>query len=127
MFVFHLVQLFMFNHKLTLFLLIQYLHSILVETASAGNALEKKLALHLGGYHTRAKTLRAKIVEAAAALEAESIKLDSFRTLQIAEEAALARRLERLEEEVRFVKAREREAQETYRLKREELEMVQVN
>lgn len=78
--------------------------------------------MHLGGYHSRAKTLRAKIVEAAAALEAESIKLDTLRTLQIAEEAALPMRLERLEEEVRFVKAREREAQEAFRLRREELD-----
>jgi pre-mRNA-splicing factor CDC5/CEF1 len=79
--------------------------------------------LHLGGYHSRAKTLRAKIVEAAAALETETIKLDTFRTLQIAEEAALPRRLERLEEEVRFVKAKEREAQEAFRLRMEEVEM----
>lgn len=78
--------------------------------------------MHHGGYHSRAKILRAKIVEAAAALEAETIKLDTFRTLQIAEEAALPRRLERLEEEVRFVKAREREAQEAFRLRRDELE-----
>lgn len=66
--------------------------------------------------------LRAKIVEAAAALEAESIQLDTFRTMQIAEEAALPRRLEYLEEEVRFVKGREREAQEAFRLRREEVE-----
>ena len=78
--------------------------------------------MHLGGYQSRAKTLRKKIVEGAAASEAESIKLNSLRTLQIAEEAALPRRLERLEEEVRFVKAREQEAQEAFRVRREELE-----
>lgn len=78
--------------------------------------------MELGGYESRAKTLRKKIVEAAAALEAESIKLESLRTLQIAEEAALPRRLERLEEEVRFVQARVREAQEAIRVRREELE-----
>lgn len=44
------------------------------------------------------------------------MKLDAFRTLQIAEEAALPRRLERLSEEVRFVKGREREAQEGFRM-----------
>lgn len=71
--------------------------------------------------------LRTKIVEAAAALEAESIQLDTFRTMQIAEEAALPRRLERLEEEVRFVKTREREAQEAFRIRREEeLERVLI-
>lgn len=108
--------------NLTRLFFTQHLHSTLLASASTGNALEKKLALHLGGYQSRAKTLRAKIVEAAAALEAESIKLDSCRTLQIAEEAALPRRLERLEEEVRFVKGREREAQEAFRLRRDELD-----
>ena len=44
--------------------------------------------------------------------------------MQIAEEAALPRRLERLEEEVSFVKAREREAQEAFRLRREELDSL---
>lgn len=46
----------------------------------------------------------------------ERTKLEAYRTLQIAEEAALPRRLERLDEEVRFVKGREIEAQEGYRM-----------
>lgn len=65
--------------------------------------------------------LRLKIAEAAEALEQERIKLDGFRTLQIAEEAALGIRLERIEDEVRVVKGREMEAQETYRKWREEV------
>lgn len=65
--------------------------------------------------------LRLKIAEAAEALEQERIKLDGFRTLQIAEEAALGIRMERIEDEVRVVKAREMEAQETYRKWREEV------
>lgn len=65
--------------------------------------------------------LRLKITEAAEALEQERIKLDGFRTLQIAEEAALGIRLERIEDEVRVVKAREMEAQEIYRKWREEV------
>lgn len=92
------------------------------EDAERGNKLEKKLALHLGGYQQRAKTLRQKIVDASEALEEETIKLDSLRTLQIAEEAALPRRLESLQEEVRFVQKREREAQDMYRLRMQELD-----
>lgn len=65
--------------------------------------------------------LRLKIVEAAEALEQERIKLDGFRTLQIAEKAALGIRLERIEDEVRVVKGREMEAQEIYRKWREEV------
>lgn len=65
--------------------------------------------------------LRLKIAEAAEALEQERIKLDGFRTLQIAEESALGIRLERIEDEVRVVKGREMEAQEIYRKWREEV------
>lgn len=65
--------------------------------------------------------LRLKIAEAAEALEQERIKLDGFRTLQIAEEAALSIRLEQIEDEVRVVKGREMEAQEIYRKWREEV------
>jgi len=64
-------------------------------------------------------------VEAAEALDKERISLDTFRTLQVAERAALPGRLEALGEEVAFVKKRERDAQEVYRLRREELVSVQ--
>jgi pre-mRNA-splicing factor CDC5/CEF1 len=90
--------------------------------AEKGNKLEKKLALHLGGYQKRAKMLRQKIAEAAEALEKATNSLDSFRTLQIAEEAAISTRLEGLREEVGFISRREREAQELYRQKKEELD-----
>lgn len=65
--------------------------------------------------------LRQKIVEAHEALEKATFSLDSFRTLQISEEAAIQRRLEGLREEVGFVSKREREAQDLYRLRMEEL------
>ncbi|MCJ1477679.1 Pre-mRNA-splicing factor cef1 [Lambiella insularis] len=94
----------------------------LLATATRGNAIESKLALHLGGYQSRAKTLRQKIVEAADALEQARISLDTARTMQIGEEAAVGRRLEGLREEVGFVMRREREAQVEYRARREELE-----
>ena len=94
----------------------------ITEDAEKGNKLEKRLALINGGYQQRNKTLRQKIAEAYPALENKKITLDSIQTLQIAEEAALPRRLESLQEEVAFVKKREREAQELYRLRREELD-----
>lgn len=95
--------------------------SNILSTAEKGNKLEKKLALHLGGYQGRAKTLRAKIVEASEALEKASIGLDTFKTLRIAEDAAIGRRLEELRADVSFVSRREREAQEKYRNAKEEL------
>ncbi|KAI4132956.1 MAG: hypothetical protein LQ338_000423 [Usnochroma carphineum] len=94
--------------------------SILAD-AERGNKLEKRIALHHGGYQQRAKMLRQKIIEAFEALEKEKMNLDSFRTLQIAEEAALPRRLEALREEYMFVQKREREAQQVYRQRMEEL------
>ena len=96
--------------------------STLVSSAQASNKLEKKLALHLGGYQARAKTLRQKIIAAAEALENAKISLDSAQTMQIAEEAAIGSRLEGLRGEVAIVSRREREAQEDYRAAKEELE-----
>ncbi|KAI9787245.1 MAG: Pre-mRNA-splicing factor cef1 [Geoglossum umbratile] len=90
--------------------------------AERGNKTEKKLALHLGGYQKRAVTLRQKIVEASDALEKATVGLDTFQTLQIAEEAAIPRRLESLRAEVEFVARREREAQQLYRARKEELD-----
>ncbi|MCJ1311982.1 CDC5 cell division cycle 5-like protein [Agyrium rufum] len=102
-------------------------HSDLLSTAQKGNKIEKKLALHLGGYQKRSKMLRQKIVEAAVALEKAKINLNSAQTMQVLEEAAVPRRLEALRDEVMFVSKREREAQELYRSRREELEGLRVD
>ena len=88
----------------------------ILKVAEEGKALESKLALHLGGYQKRAKLLRQKTVEATVALEEEDRKLETFRNLQIAEEAGLRRRTNALREEVAIVQKGEREAQELYRL-----------
>ncbi|KAL2358292.1 pre-mRNA splicing factor component-domain-containing protein [Cryomyces antarcticus] len=98
----------------------------LASAADRGNKVEKKLSLHLGGYQARAKTLRQKIVEAADALEKATFDLNTFQTLQIAEEAAIPRRLDGLREEVAFVARREREAQDLYRARRDELDGLVV-
>ncbi|KAF7591116.1 CDC5 cell division cycle 5-like protein [Aspergillus hancockii] len=94
----------------------------LLATAEVGNKLEKKLALHYGGYQNRAKMLRTKILEASAVLEKSKDELDAFRNLQISEEGAISRRLEKLRDDVAFVMRREREAQEVYRTRKEELD-----
>lgn len=100
--------------------------SHLLSLASTGNKLEKKLALHLGGYQARAKTLRSKIVEASEAVEKARVVLDGFETLRVGEEAALGRRLEGLREEVAVVSRREREIQDVYREVREELRELEA-
>ncbi|KAH0545507.1 hypothetical protein FGG08_000335 [Glutinoglossum americanum] len=94
----------------------------IMRDAEKGNKIEKKLSLHLGGYQKRATVLRKKVLEAADALEKARTGLDTFRTLQIAEEAAIPRRLEGLRAEVEFVARREREAQQLYRARKEELD-----
>lgn len=94
----------------------------LLGTAEGGNKIEKKLALHFGGYQNRAKMLRNKIIEASGVLERSKDDLDSFRTLQIAEESALSQRLSTLRDEVAFVMKREREAQEVYKARKDELD-----
>ncbi|KAH0842903.1 pre-mRNA-splicing factor cef1 [Fonsecaea monophora] len=100
----------------------------LLSAAEAGNKLEKKLSLHLGGYQARQKTLKQKISTVYEQIEEQRAQLDAFRTLQIGEEGALARRLERLRDEVNFVMRREREAQEEYReLKERSAEVNGVN
>lgn len=98
----------------------------ITESAEQGNKIEKKLVLHLGGYQQRAKVLRQKIVDASEALDEAKTELDSARTLQISEEAAIARRLEGLRDEVVFVSRREREAQDLYRVRKDELNSLQV-
>ncbi|PYH94109.1 hypothetical protein BO71DRAFT_484044 [Aspergillus ellipticus CBS 707.79] len=94
----------------------------LLATAERGNKLEKKLALHYGGYQNRAKILRTKILEASTAFDKTRDELDAFRTLQISEESAISRRLEKLRDDVAFVMRREREAQEVYRTRKDELD-----
>lgn len=98
----------------------------LMQSAEQGNKLEKKLALHYGGYQARAKTLRGKILEASEALEKAKTDLDAFRTLQISEESAVPRRLESLRDEVTFVSKRERESQDLFKRRKEELESLEA-
>ena len=96
----------------------------ITESADRGAALEKKLAKTQGGYFERQKKLRAKIAEAAEFLAKTKLDVEVQRQAQVAEEAGLAERMERLREEVQLVGRREREAQEEYRGRKEELESL---
>lgn len=96
-------------------------------SAEQGAKLEKKLALHLGGYQKRQKMLRDKIGDAGEALEKARVALSGFKTLAISEDVAIERRLGALREEVGFVSRREREAQEEYRKAKEELDALMAN
>ncbi|KAF1923959.1 uncharacterized protein M421DRAFT_9251 [Didymella exigua CBS 183.55] len=93
----------------------------IISAASAANSIEKTLAKHHGGYIQRSKMLTLKIGQAHAALETQRRDLDSQRTMLYAEQTAIGRRLESLRAEVSFVTRREREAQELYRTRRDEL------
>lgn len=93
-----------------------------MNSADQGAKLEKKLALHLGGYQKRQKMLRDKLGDASDALEKARDALAGLRTLAVSERVAIDRRLGALRDEVSLVTRREREAQDEYRKAREELE-----
>ncbi|KAH6615002.1 pre-mRNA splicing factor component-domain-containing protein [Boeremia exigua] len=97
----------------------------IVDAAERANKMEKSLAKHHGGYIQRGKLLRTKIAQAHAALDSQRCDLSSQRAMMYAEQTAISRRLESLREEVSFVTRREREAQELYRARRDELEGLQ--
>ncbi|KAI5463267.1 pre-mRNA splicing factor component-domain-containing protein [Mariannaea sp. PMI_226] len=96
-------------------------------TAEQSAKLEKKLALHLGGYQKRQKMLKDKIGNAGEALEKARVALRGFETLSISEDVAIERRLNALREEVGFINRRDREAQEQYRKAKEELDALMAD
>lgn len=95
------------------------------ESAQQADKMKKKLALHFGGYIKRSNLLQQKIGDAFRALEKTRMELDTARTMQYSEESAISRRLEGLRGEVAFVSRREREAQDLYRARRDELGALQ--
>jgi pre-mRNA-splicing factor CDC5/CEF1 len=93
----------------------------IIESAESANKIEKRLNTHHAGYMKRAALLRTKIGDAFNALENSKIELDCARTMQYSEQSAIGRRLDSLRDEVSFVSKREREAQELYRSRKDEL------
>lgn len=74
----------------------------------------------------RAKTLRQKITEAADFSSRTRTDIDTARIAQAAEEAGINERLEKLRMEVGLVSRLEREAQEIYRSRKQELEGLAI-
>ncbi|CAN9148950.1 unnamed protein product [Alternaria alternata] len=97
----------------------------IIEAAERANKIEKRLTTHHAGYVKRSNLLREKISGASSALERARDDLNTARTAQYSEQTAIARRLESLRNEVQFVTKREREAQELYRKRKEELDNLQ--
>ncbi|KAK4889342.1 Pre-mRNA-splicing factor cef1 [Elasticomyces elasticus] len=93
--------------------------------AEKGASLEKKLGKVHGGYIARQKVLKSKIAQAAAKLEVMRVDGETGRWAMVAEESGVGERMEGLRGEVGFVSRREREAQDVYRGRREELEGLQ--
>jgi pre-mRNA-splicing factor CDC5/CEF1 len=102
----------------------QAVQDTIMASAEQGAKLEKKLALHLGGYQKRQKMLKDKIGDAAEALNKATAALSGFRTLAMSEDVAVTRRLEALRAEAGFISRREREAQEEYRRAKDELDAL---
>ncbi|KAI5785510.1 pre-mRNA splicing factor component-domain-containing protein [Peziza echinospora] len=102
--------------------LVADIKSNLLATAAATNKLEKKLALHYGGYMNRSNLLRNKIVDASEAIVATRRELVCFEGLLQQERVALPRRLQKVRAEVEYLEQREREAQEVYKRRTEELQ-----
>ncbi|KAI8977609.1 pre-mRNA splicing factor component-domain-containing protein [Mycotypha africana] len=87
----------------------------MVRDATKAGKLENKLDVRLGGYMARSKTLSQQLIDAFEEYEAAQVEYQSFVNLQIAEKAAIPRRVEALEEEVYKLASRERELQQKYK------------
>ncbi|KAI8995039.1 pre-mRNA splicing factor component-domain-containing protein [Pilobolus umbonatus] len=87
----------------------------MIRDATRAGKMESRLDIRLGGYMTRSKTLSQQIIDAYEEYEASQIEYQSFLNLKIAEEAAIPRRIDSLEEEVNRLARRERELQDKYK------------
>ncbi|RCH85330.1 Pre-mRNA-splicing factor cef1 [Rhizopus stolonifer] len=87
----------------------------MIRDATKAGKLENKLDVRLGGYMNRSKVLSQQIMDAFEAYEAVQIEYQSFINLQIAEKAAIPRRIEALEDEVYKLATRERDLQQKYK------------
>jgi pre-mRNA-splicing factor CDC5/CEF1 len=88
----------------------------MIKDANACNKAEKKLTKLVGGYQARSKGLSEKLRSRVAELDRYQIELASFERLEINEQGAARRRLEKLEEEVQTLTRRGREGQDTYKV-----------
>jgi pre-mRNA-splicing factor CDC5/CEF1 len=77
--------------------------------------VERKLAVVLGGYMARTKTLSAKLAEGHEDVARSRIELESFARLAVNEEGAMVRRTEALKDEVDRLERRQRDGQARFR------------
>lgn len=87
----------------------------MIKDATKAGKLEERLEVRLGGYMKRSDALSQQIVDAYDEYEATLIEYQSFVNLQIAEKAAIPRRIEALEDEVRKLANREHDLQQKYK------------
>jgi pre-mRNA-splicing factor CDC5/CEF1 len=96
----------------------------MIRDSHRAGKLEEKLDVRLGGYMNRSRTLTQQIVDAFEELESTQIEYQSFVSLQIAENSAIPRRIDSLEEEILKLARRERDLQDKYRdLSNEKMEL----
>lgn len=100
------------------------INDTIMACSERGAAVEKRLGKVQGGYLARQRVLRSKISQAAEVLERTKLETEVARAKVLGEEIGLAERLERLRDEVALVSRREREAQGSFRERREELEAL---
>ncbi|KAI9501978.1 pre-mRNA splicing factor component-domain-containing protein [Coemansia spiralis] len=88
---------------------------IVVEGAERAIKLERKLEVTLGGYQARAKMLGDKIAAAFKDFEQARIDTQAFSMLYAMEQAIIPSRIEKAEDGLRKVEARESQLQSEYR------------
>ncbi|KAJ2771049.1 CDC5 cell division cycle 5-like protein, partial [Coemansia nantahalensis] len=88
---------------------------VMAADAARAAKIERKLAVALGGYQARAKTLCESIQAAYSEYEQTRLDSEAFTRLHAAEQATIPARLEAAEAEVRVVETRERYLQSEYR------------
>ncbi|KAJ1937386.1 Pre-mRNA-splicing factor cef1, partial [Linderina pennispora] len=93
--------------------LAQHRKLMATEAARATKA-ERKLGITLGGYQARAKALTDKIITAHKDFEQAKLDSEAFASLYTAEQAAIPARIEKAEEELKRVQAREGMLQAEY-------------
>ncbi|KAJ2464791.1 Pre-mRNA-splicing factor cef1, partial [Coemansia sp. RSA 2322] len=86
----------------------------MAEEAARATKAEKRLAVTLGGYQARSKTLDGKIAESYKAFEQARLDTEAFGALYAVEKAIIPARIEKAETELRSIEARENILQREY-------------
>ncbi|KAJ2804600.1 Pre-mRNA-splicing factor cef1 [Coemansia guatemalensis] len=87
---------------------------LMAEQATRATKVERKLGVALGGYQARSKALCEKIQAAYKKLEQTKLDTMAFADLHASEKATIPARIEKAEDELSKVEARESQLQEEY-------------